>query len=57
MTETEKQHKNWKSVKNVKLKKPENCSEVIFMTKYQNTVFLTKTSFFDQIFPKTLLIS
>ena len=34
-------------------KKNENCLEMIFRTKYQNTFFLTKINFFDQ----TALIS
>ena len=36
-----------------KAKKNENCLELIFRTKYQNTFFLTKNKFFDQ----TVLIS
>ena len=36
-----------------KAKKNENCLEMIFRTKYQNTFFLTKNNFFDQ----TALIS
>ena len=36
-----------------KSKKNENCLGMIFMTKYQNTFFLTKNKFFDQ----TALIS
>ena len=36
-----------------KAKKNENCLEMIFRTKYQNTFFLTKNKFFDQ----TALIS
>ena len=36
-----------------KAKKIENCLEMIFRTKYQNTFFLTKNKFFDQ----TALIS
>ena len=34
-------------------KKTENCLGMIIWTKYQNTIFLTKNSFFDQ----TALIS
>ena len=36
-----------------KAKTNENCLGMIFRTKYQNTVFLTKNKFFDQ----TVLIS
>ena len=36
-----------------KSKKNENCLGMIFRTKYQNTFFLTKNTFFDQ----TALIS
>ena len=48
-TKTENRSKTLK-----KAKKTEKCLGMIFMTKYQNTIFLTKNSLFDQNFPKTL---
>ena len=47
-TKTENRSKTKK-----KRKETENCLGMIFTTKYQNTFFLTKNSFFDQNFSKT----
>ena len=45
---TENRSKTLKKAKKLKI-----FSGMIFRTKYQNTYFLTKNTFFDQNFPKT----